>query len=50
MFLGPALDLEYETDVRTSATEPALHETAYVTLFKAQYRSGAFSTDGRFQQ
>ncbi len=40
MFLGPALDSEYETDVQTSAPKPALHETAYVTLFKPQYRSG----------
>ncbi len=50
MFLGPALDSEYETDVQTSAPKPALHETAYVTLFKPQYRSSAFSTDGRLQQ
>ena len=45
--LGPGLDLEYETDVQTSAPEPALYETAYVTSHKAQCRSGAFSPDGQ---
>ncbi|KAI9561193.1 hypothetical protein GHT06_012149 [Daphnia sinensis] len=47
MMLGPGLDLEYETDVQTSAPEPALYETAYVTSHKAQCRSGAFSPDGQ---
>lgn len=47
MQLGPGLDLEYETDVQTSAPEPALYETAYVTSHKAQCRSGAFSPDGQ---
>ena len=47
MLLGPGLDLEYETDVQTSAPEPALYETAYVTSHKAQCRSGAFSPDGQ---
>lgn len=47
MVLGPGLDLEYETDVQTSAPEPATYETAYVTSHKAQCRSGAFSPDGQ---
>lgn len=47
ILLGPGLDLEYETDVQTSAPEPALYETAYVTSHKAQCRSGAFSPDGQ---
>jgi len=47
MLLGPGLDLEYETDVQTSAPEPASYETAYVTSHKAQCRSGAFSPDGQ---
>lgn len=47
MALGPGLDLEYETDVQTSAPEPASYETAYVTSHKAQCRSGSFSPDGQ---
>ncbi len=44
--LGPGLDLEYETDLPTSAPEPALYETAYVTSHKGNCRAGAFSPDG----
>ena len=44
--LGPGLDLEYETDVASSAPEPATYETAYVTSHKGNCRAGAFSPDG----
>ncbi|XP_046999904.1 cleavage stimulation factor subunit 1 [Schistocerca americana] len=45
--LGPGLDLEFETDVQSSAPEPALYETAYVTSHKGNCRAGAFSADGQ---
>ena len=32
--LGPGLDLEFETEPQTSAPEPAMYETAYVTSHK----------------
>jgi hypothetical protein len=41
------LDLEFETDVQTTAPEPALYETAYVTSHKGNCRAGAFSVDGQ---
>ncbi|KAB7493612.1 Cleavage stimulation factor subunit 1, partial [Armadillidium nasatum] len=44
--LGPGIDLEYETEPQTSAAEPALYETAYVTSHKDKCRAGAFSPDG----
>ncbi|PSN45009.1 Cleavage stimulation factor subunit 1 [Blattella germanica] len=43
----PGLDLEFETDVQTTAPEPALYETAYVTSHKGNCRAGAFSVDGQ---
>ena len=45
--LGPGLDLEYETEMTSSAPEPATYETAYVTSHKGNCRSGAFSADGQ---
>lgn len=45
--LGPGLDLEFETDMQTTAPEPALYETAYVTSHKGNCRAGAFSNDGQ---
>lgn len=42
-----SVDLEYETDVQSSAPEPALYETAYVTSHKGNCRAGAFSADGQ---
>lgn len=44
--LGPGLDLEYETEPQSSAPEPAMYETAYVTSHKDKCHSGAFSPDG----
>ena len=44
--LGPGLDLEYETEPQTSAPEPAMYETAYVTSHKDRCRAAAFSFDG----
>lgn len=44
--LGSGLDLEYETEPQTSAPEPAMYETAYVTSHKDKCHSGAFSPDG----
>ena len=44
--MGPGLDLEYETEMTSSAPEPALYETAYVTSHKGNCRAGAFSPDG----
>lgn len=44
--LGPGLDLEYETEPQTSAPEPAMYETAYVTSHKDKCRAAAFSMDG----
>lgn len=44
--LGPGLDLEYETEPQTSAPEPAMYETAYVTSHKDKCRAAAFSLDG----
>ena len=44
--MGPGLDLEYETEMTSSAPEPALYETAYVTSHKGNCRAGAFSKDG----
>ena len=44
--LGPGLDLEYETDPQTSAPEPAMYETAYVTSHKDKCRAAAFTLDG----
>jgi cleavage stimulation factor subunit 1 len=41
------VDLEFETDVQTTAPEPALYETAYVTSHKGNCRAGAFSVDGQ---
>jgi cleavage stimulation factor subunit 1 len=41
------IDLEFETDVQTTAPEPALYETAYVTSHKGNCRAGAFSVDGQ---
>lgn len=41
------IDLEYETDVQSTAPEPALYETCYVTSHKAQCRAGIFSHDGQ---
>ena len=43
--LGPGLDLEYETEPQSSAPEPSMYETAYVTSHKDKCRSGAFSPD-----
>ena len=40
------MDLEFETELPSTAPEPALYETAYVTSHKAHCRSGAFSPDG----
>lgn len=40
-------DLEFETDVISTAPEPALYETAYVTSHKGPCRAGAFSVDGQ---
>lgn len=40
-------DLEFETDVVSTAPEPALYETAYVTSHKGPCRAGAFSVDGQ---
>lgn len=40
-------DLEFETDVASTAPEPALYETAYVTSHKGPCRAGAFSVDGQ---
>ncbi|GAB6033095.1 hypothetical protein CHUAL_012708 [Chamberlinius hualienensis] len=40
------IDLEYESEVQSSAPEPALYETCYVTSHKAPCRAGAFSQDG----
>lgn len=45
--LGPGLDLEYETEMTSTAPEPATYETAYVTSHKGNCRSGAFSWDGQ---
>jgi len=45
--LGPGLDLEYETEMQSTAPEPAMYETAYVTSHKGNCRSGAFSPDGQ---
>ncbi|XP_076056650.1 cleavage stimulation factor subunit 1 Cst50 [Oratosquilla oratoria] len=45
--LGPGIDLEYETEPQTSAPEPAMYETAYVTSHKDKCRAGAFSADGQ---
>ncbi|CAG0920564.1 unnamed protein product [Notodromas monacha] len=42
----PGLDLEFQSDVPSSAPEPALYETAYVTAHKGMCRAGAFSPDG----
>jgi len=44
--LGPGLDLEYETEMQSTAPEPAQYETAYVTSHKGNCRSGAFSPEG----
>jgi cleavage stimulation factor subunit 1 len=45
--LGPGIDLEFETEQpSSSAPEPALYETAYVTSHKGNCRAGAFSADG----
>jgi cleavage stimulation factor subunit 1 len=33
--------------VQTTAPEPALYETAYVTSHKGNCRAGAFSVDGQ---
>ncbi|CAB4054940.1 CSTF1 [Lepeophtheirus salmonis] len=41
------LDLEFDTEMRSEAPEPALYETAYVTSHKAFCRAGAFSNDGQ---
>ena len=45
--LGPGIDLEYETEMSSTAPEPATYETAYVTSHKGNCRSGAFSADGQ---
>ncbi|KAK7603024.1 hypothetical protein V9T40_003023 [Parthenolecanium corni] len=47
ILIGPGLDLEFETDVASTAPEPALYETAYVTSHKGPCRAGAFSVDGQ---
>lgn len=47
ILIGPGIDLEYETDVESTAPEPALYETAYVTSHKGNCRAGAFSIDGQ---
>uniref|UniRef100_A0A2P2I6D6 Cleavage stimulation factor 50 kDa subunit n=1 Tax=Hirondellea gigas TaxID=1518452 RepID=A0A2P2I6D6_9CRUS len=44
--LGLGLDLEYETEPQSSAPEPAMYQTAYVTSHKDKCHSGAFSMDG----
>ncbi|XP_050709308.1 cleavage stimulation factor subunit 1-like isoform X2 [Eriocheir sinensis] len=44
--LGPGLDLAYETEPQTSAPEPAMYETGYVTSHKDKCRAAAFSMDG----
>ena len=44
--MGPGLDLEFETELPSSAPEPALYETAYVTSHNGHCRAGAFSPDG----
>ncbi|KAH9383836.1 hypothetical protein HPB48_025606 [Haemaphysalis longicornis] len=46
-FMGPGIDLEYETEAPSLAPEPALYETCYVTSHKAQCRAGTFSRDGQ---
>ncbi|KAK3921200.1 Cleavage stimulation factor subunit 1 [Frankliniella fusca] len=46
-FLGPGLDLEFETEMHTNAPEPAMYETAYVTSHKGPCRAGAFSPDAQ---
>ena len=45
--LGPGLDLEFETEMKSNAPEPALYETVYVTAHKGPCRAGAFSADGQ---
>lgn len=47
ILVGPGLDLEYESDVRPTAPEPASYETAYVTSHKGHCRAGTFSLDGQ---
>nr|ACO15622.1 Cleavage stimulation factor 50 kDa subunit [Caligus clemensi] len=42
-----SLDLEFDTEMRSEAPEPALYETAYVTSHKSFCRAGAFSSDGQ---
>lgn len=44
--LGPGLDLEFETEPQTSAPEPSMYETAYVTSHKDKCRAAAFTMDG----
>ncbi|KAL3244849.1 hypothetical protein MRX96_018438 [Rhipicephalus microplus] len=46
LYMGPGIDLEYETEAASLAPEPALYETCYVTSHKAQCRAGTFSRDG----
>ncbi|XP_070390316.1 cleavage stimulation factor subunit 1 isoform X1 [Dermacentor albipictus] len=46
-YMGPGIDLEYETEAASLAPEPALYETCYVTSHKAQCRAGTFSRDGQ---
>lgn len=45
--LGPALDLEFESESDMPAPEPALYETAYVTSHKGNCRAGCFTADGQ---
>lgn len=47
LWLVILIDLEFETDVVSTAPEPALYETAYVTSHKGPCRAGAFSVDGQ---
>lgn len=47
LYMGPGIDLEYETEAASLAPEPALYETCYVTSHKAQCRAGTFSRDGQ---
>ncbi|XP_071944458.1 cleavage stimulation factor subunit 1-like [Antedon mediterranea] len=44
---GSCIDLEFDTDVRTTAPEAAMYETCYVTAHKGPCRAAAWSADGQ---
>ncbi|KAL4127278.1 hypothetical protein QTP88_011456 [Uroleucon formosanum] len=47
MLIGPGIDVEFETNVICTASEPSLYETVYVTSHKGPCIAGAFSPDGQ---